>query len=181
MSDQNRPQEHNSLSMMYGTYATVLFVLSPVLVIAMQRLCDAKVYETLMRADLGIAATIMAGLAIGNFVLGLVTNRDLGRYKERIVFFIALTLFVVLGPSIILMLSIVGNAEVPGFVAFVQPVLLIVAISLFTTAVSISNILVREGATGSEVTGNRPAGVREQGHPGPAPLELPRKTGNDSF
>ena len=29
MSDQNRPQEHNSLSMMYGTYADVLFVLFP--------------------------------------------------------------------------------------------------------------------------------------------------------
>jgi len=181
MSDNKQPQEHHSLSMMYGTYADVLFVLFPFLVIAMQRLWDGNVYEPLMRADLSIAAAIMAGLAIGKFVLGLVTNRDLGRYKERIVFFIALTLFVVLGPSIILMLSIVGNAEVPGFVAFVQPVLLIVAISLYTTAVSISNILVREGATGSEVTGNRPAGVREQGHPGPAPLELPRKTGNDSF
>ena len=181
MSDQNRPQEHNSLSMMYGTYADVLFVLFPFLVIAMQRLWDGNVYETLMRADLSIAATIMAGLAIGKFVLGLVTNRDLGRYKERIVFFIALTLFVVLGPSIILMLSIVGNTEVPGFVAFVQPVLLIVAISLYTTAVSISNILVREGAGAGEGADRRPVGEREQGRPGPAPLELPRKTGSDPF
>ena len=65
--------------------------------------------------------------------------------------------------------------------AFVQPVLLIVAISLYTTAVSISNILVREGAGAGEGADSRPAGEREQGRPGPAPLELPRKTGNDSF
>lgn len=143
MSERPTPHEHQSLSMMYGTYADILFVLFPFLVISMQRLWDGELYETLMRADLSVAAAILAGLAIGKFVLGLVTNRDLGRYKERIVFFIALTLFVVLGPAIILMLSITGSSELPGFIAFVQPVLLIIAISLYTTAVSISNILTR--------------------------------------
>ena len=86
MSD-NQKQEHYSLSMMYGTYADILFVLFPFLVIAMQRLWDGNLYQSLMRPDLSIAAAILAGLAIGKFVLGLVTNRDLGRYKERIVFF----------------------------------------------------------------------------------------------
>jgi drug/metabolite transporter (DMT)-like permease len=133
--------------MMYGTYADILFVLFPFLVISMQRLWDGELYETLMRADLSVAAAILAGLAMGKFVLGLVTNRDLGRYKERIVFFIALTLFVVLGPAIILMLSITSSSELPGFIAFVQPVLLIIAISLYTTAVSISNILTRSDET----------------------------------
>lgn len=147
MSEQPTNREQQSLRMMYGTYADVLFVLFPFLVISMQRLWDGELYETLMRADLSIAAAILAGLAIGKFVLGLVTNRDLGRFKERIVFFIALTLFVVLGPAIILMLSITGNSDLPGFVAFVQPILLIIAISLYTTAVSISNIL-----TGSDET-----------------------------
>jgi hypothetical protein len=167
--------------MMYGTYADVLFVLFPFLVIAMQRLWDGNLYDTLMRADLSIAAAIMAGLAIGKFVLGLVTNRDLGRYKERIVFFIALTLFVVLGPAVILMLSIVGNTEVPGFVAFVQPVLLIVAISLYTTAVSISNILTREGTNPADTDKAREGNGVEGARQGPAALELPRKTGSDTF
>jgi hypothetical protein len=143
MSEQATNREQQSTSMMYGTYADILFVLFPFLVISMQRLWDGELYETLMRADLSIAAAILAGLAIGKFVLGLVTNRDLGRFKERIVFFIALTLFVVLGPAIILMLSITGSSDLPGFIAFVQPVLLIIAISLYTTAVSISNILTR--------------------------------------
>ncbi|HAC26994.1 MULTISPECIES: hypothetical protein [Marinobacter] len=181
MSD-NQKQEHYSLSMMYGTYADILFVLFPFLVIAMQRLWDGNLYQSLMRPDLSIAAAILAGLAIGKFVLGLVTNRDLGRYKERIVFFIALTLFVVLGPAIILILSMTGNAEIPGFVAFVQPVLLIVSISLYTTAVSIANILTRVTAPPSfgdhgGPTGDEPVDVR----PGPAPLDLPRRTGNDTY
>jgi len=168
--------------MMYGTYADILFVLFPFLVIGMQRLWDGRLYDTLMQADLSIAAAILAGLAIGKFVLGLVTNRELGRYKERIVFFIALTLFVVLGPSIILMLSIVGNEEVPGFVAFVQPVLLIIAISLYSTAVSISNLLTRFGteALASGPDDGRPADSPEQdSRPRPAPLDLPRRTGSD--
>ncbi|MBW7471848.1 hypothetical protein QQF73_12365 [Marinobacter sp. M216] len=184
MTDSQPRSEQYSLSMMYGTYADILFVLFPFLVIGMQRLWEGRLYETLMRPDLSIAAAILAGLAIGKFVLGLVTNRDLGRYKERIVFFIALTLFLVLGPSIILILSIIGSAEVPGFVAFVQPILLIIAISLYSTAVSISNILIRSGAEElvSEAGVSDPASASGRASaPRPAPLDLPRRTGNDSL
>ena len=85
MSERQLQREHQSMSMMYGTYADILFVLFPFLVIGMQRLWDGRLYETLLQPDLSIAAAILAGLAIGKFVLGLVTNRDLGRYKERIV------------------------------------------------------------------------------------------------
>lgn len=184
MSEHEQRNEQHSLSMMYGTYADILFVLFPFLVISMQRLWDGQLHETLLRPDLSIAAAILAGLAIGKFVLGLVSNRDLGPYKERIVFFIALTLFVVLGPAIILMLSITGNREVPGFVAFVQPILLIIAISLYTTAVSISNILTRSA---SDVAGNEGASTgSEQEDPAPAtadhePLAIPRRAGSDSL
>ncbi len=180
MSENQLPNEQYSLSMMYGTYADILFVLFPFLVISMQRLWDGQLYETLLRPDLSIAAAILAGLAIGKFVLGLVSNRDLGRYKERIVFFIALTLFLVLGPAIILMLSITGNREVPGFVAFVQPILLIIAISLYTTAVSISNILTRPAPDAGNRDGVSPDNEQE---PASAttrePLAIPRRTGND--
>ncbi len=182
MTETANRSEHHSLSMMYGTYADILFVLFPFVVIGMQRLWDGQLYDTLMQPDLSIAAAILAGLAIGKFVLGLVSNRDLGRYKERIVFFIALTLFLVLGPSIILMLSITGNTEVPGFVAFVQPVLLIIAVSLYSTAVSISNILTGFGAgDGMEVDAGRRTDEGEDSagmRPRPAPLDLPRRTGN---
>ena len=145
MTDKNRRQEQQSMSMMYGTYADILFVLFPFLAILMQRLWDGELADALLRPDLSIAAAILAGLAIGKFVLGLVTERDLGPHKERIVFFIALTLFLVLGPALILILSIVGGQQVPEFVAFLQPVLLVIAISLYTTAISISNMLTRPG------------------------------------
>lgn len=186
MNDRHPRSEQFSLSMMYGTYADILFVLFPFLVLGMQRLWDGRLYETLMRPDLSIAAAILAGLAIGKFVLGLVTNRDLGRYKERIVFFIALTLFAVLGPAIILMLSILGSSQVPGFVAFVQPILLIIAISLYSTAVSISNILTRFGTEGADSGtgygdgyGDATADAHHSGDVRPGPLDLPRRSGND--
>lgn len=180
MADSDNDREQHSLSMMYGTYADILFVLFPFLVIGMQRLWDGRLYDTLLQPDLSIAAAILAGLAIGKFVLGLVSNRDLGRYKERIVFFIALTLFVVLGPAIILMLSIVGNATVPGFVAFAQPVLLIIAISLYSTAVSISNLLTRFGDV-TRAGGSAGDGDSSTNRARPAPLDLPRRSGNDSL
>lgn len=179
MNDNQQHSEQYSLSMMYGTYADILFVLFPFLVITMQRLWDGNLAQILLRPDFSIAATILAGLAIGKFVLGLVTNRDLGRYKERIVFFIALTLFVVLGPAIILMLSIVGSTEVPGFVAFVQPVLLIIAISLYTTAVSISNMLTRHGGRGADPSGGLHGGDGSQAPARHEPLAIPRRSGAD--
>ena len=182
MTENRHRAEQHSLSMMYGTYADVLFVLFPFLVIGMQRLWDSELYETLLRPDLSIAAAILAGLALGKFVLGLVTNRDLGRYKGRIVFFIALTLFLVLGPAIILILSILKSASVPGFVVFVQPILLIIAISLYTTAVSISNILTRNGTEELDSGADRKitADSDELTRPRPAPLDLPRRTGSDT-
>lgn len=177
MTENTPHRETQSLSMMYGTYADVLFVLFPFLVVVMQRLWDGKLEDVLLRPDLSIAAAILGGLAIGKFVLGLVTERDLGRFKERIVFFIAVTLFVVLGPAIILILSIVGNEEIPGFVAFVQPILLIVSISLYTTAISISNMLTQENEPDREKeddstlgTGSDPATEAS-----PEPLTIPRR------
>lgn len=134
-------REHVVLNLMYGTYADILFILFPFLVISLQRLWNGEGMGILRQPDLSIAAAILAGMSIGKFVLGLITNRDLGQFKERIVFFIAVNIFAVLGPSMILIMKIIGAQEVPNFVVFIQPVLLILAISLYTTSVGISNIL----------------------------------------
>lgn len=175
--DEKQNNEAPSLNTMFGTYADVLFVLFPFLVIIMQRMWDGELTEVLLRPDLSIASAILAGLAIGKFVLGLVMNRDLGRYKERIVFFIALTLFLVMGPAIILILSIVGGDKVPGFVAFLQPVLLIVAISLYTTAISISNLLLR-GGEDDDTRGSAGRSSSAGRSASPTPLVIPRRTSN---
>lgn len=175
--DDNHNNDSPSLNTMFGTYADVLFVLFPFLVIVMQRMWDGELTDVLMRPDLSIASAILAGLAIGKFVLGLVMNRDLGRFKERIVFFIALTLFLVMGPAIILILSIVGDENVPGFVAFLQPILLIIAISLYTTAISISNMLLRDDDQ-SKAPDRHDVTVSDQAA-SPTPLVIPRRSSNE--
>ncbi|PVY77405.1 hypothetical protein C8D92_10390 [Tamilnaduibacter salinus] len=175
--DQSSSNETATLNRMFGTYADILFVLFPFLVIIMQHLWDGNMAQVLLRPDLSIASAILAGLAIGKFVLGLVTDPGLGDYKERIVFFIALTLFLVMGPALILILSIEGNEAVPGFVAFLQPVLLIVAISLYTTAISISNMLSRPGRALDEPDAGETGHEMEQA---PARLVVPRRGGADN-
>lgn len=144
-------QENNTLNLMYGTYSDILFILFPFLAIALQRLWNGEGASILTRPDLSIAAAILAGLAMGKFVLGLVTQRKLGPYKERIVFFIAVTVFAVLGPSLMLALRIAGSeaGDVPKFAAFVQPIMLIIAISLYTMAINICNILTDNGGLGT--------------------------------
>lgn len=176
--DDRHHNDAPSLNTMFGTYADVLFVLFPFLVIVMQRMWDGELAQVLLRPDLSIASAILAGLAIGKFVLGLVTNQNLGRYKERIVFFIALTLFLVMGPSIILIISIVGGEQVPGFVAFLQPVLLIVAISLYTTAISISNMLIRGDSRATDYP-DRHGEQASDKIATPTPLHIPRRSNGE--
>ncbi len=129
---------------MYGTYADILFILFPFLVIALQRVWNEEGIEILKQPDLSIAAAILAGMGVGKFVLGLIGDKDLGHYKERIVFFIALTLFLVLGPSLMLIIKIVSENEIPKFVVYIQPILLIIAIALYSTSVSVHKIVSRQ-------------------------------------
>ena len=142
---QEQPHRHarDTVNMMYGTYADIIFVLFPFVVVGLKRAWEGNAQAILMNPDLSIAAAILGGLALGKFVLGLITDRNLSAFRERIVFFIALTLLLVLGPSILLLLLITSAPQVPEMVAFIQPILLIVSISLYTTAVSVSNLLTR--------------------------------------
>ena len=182
MKEENQHQKDSRddsrlINQMYGTYSDILFVLFPFVVIAMQRLWSGEGAQILTRSDLSVAAAILGGLAIGKFVLGLISDRDLDRYRERIVFFIALTLFVVVGPAMILVIRIVGGGPVPDFVSFVQPILLIIAISLYTTSISISNVLTRS-------LDDRPHEERDQEEEdyeetdNVPTLDLPRRNGN---
>lgn len=130
-----------TVNMMYGTYADVIFILFPFVVIALTRAWQGNAAATLVAPDLSIASAILGGLALGKFVLGLITDHNLSQFRERIVFFLALTLLLVLGPSVLMLLLITASDRVPDAVVFIQPILLIVAISLYTTAISISNLL----------------------------------------
>ncbi|MGM0449689.1 MAG: hypothetical protein ACQERE_02595 [Pseudomonadota bacterium] len=163
-----------TVNMMYGTYADVIFILFPFVVIGLTRAWQGNAGATLMAPDLSIASAILGGLALGKFVLGLVTDHSLSQFRERIVFFLALTLLLVLGPSILMLLLITSSEEVPNVVVFIQPILLIVAISLYTTAISISNLLTRPdpGLFSDASEGD------SDGEPSPERrLDLPRRDG----
>ena len=178
-------REHQNLNMIYSTYADILFVLFPFLVIALQGWWRGELAEVLLRPDLSVASAVLAGLAIGRFVLGLIANRELGHYKERIVFFIAATLFTVLGPSLLLILLILGEGSgegpgeenVPQFVSFAQPILLIIAISLYTTAVSVSNILSGYRGTGPGAENRRDRDGSDEFDEDDEELALPPRQG----
>jgi len=141
MTDQNKEKYFEDT--MYGTYADILFILFPFLVIFLLRIWNQEGIEILKQPDLSIAAAILAGLSLGKFVLGLVGDRDLGQYKERIVFFMALTLFLVLGPSLMIIIKIINDNEAAKFVVYAQPVLLTIAIALYSTSVSVHKIVER--------------------------------------
>lgn len=163
--------ENYFVNTMYGTYADILFILFPFLVIALQRIWNEEGIEILKQPDLSIAAAILAGMGVGKFVLGLIGKQDLGRYKERIVFFIAVTLFFVLGPSLILIIKIVNDSEVPKFVIFAQPILLILSVALYSTAVSIGNIMTLSASEDDEEDDD---GELDEGE-APTPLNIQSK------
>jgi hypothetical protein len=138
--------EKDFINLMHGTYADILFILLPYMAIMMQRFWTGDTEGLLLKPEISIVAAILAGLSVSKFVLGLINGQTLQVYKERIVFFIALTIFAVLLPSIFLSLMISSSDQVPEFVSFVQPLLLIVAISLYTGSVTVSKMIAQQAS-----------------------------------
>ena len=165
MANQNKERYFEDT--MYGTYADILFILFPFLVIFLLRLWNEESAEILKQPDLSIAAAILSGLSLGKFVLGLVGDRDLGKYKERIVFFMALTLFLVLGPSLMIIIKLINDNEAAKFVVFAQPVLLTIAIALYSVSVSVHKIVEQRGT----YTEENPLAKSEDEMPPPLVIE----------
>ena len=168
MTNQNKEQYFEDT--MYGTYADILFILFPFLVIFLLRIWNNEGIEILKQPDLSIAAAILAGLSLGKFVLGLIGDRDLGQYKERIVFFMALTLFLVLGPSLMIIIKIINDNEAAKFVVYAQPVLLTIAIAIYSSSVSIHKIVEQHGHNPeddsehiTDVTPSEPLNIKTDG------------------
>ncbi|MCG8670035.1 MAG: hypothetical protein MI867_11520 [Pseudomonadales bacterium] len=120
-----------------GTYSDILFVLLPFLAILLQRLWTGEVNKILLGYEISTAAAILGGLSISKFIQGLVTHPQLGVKKERLVFIIALTIFCVVVPALILTMKLVGATEVPPVIAYIQPILMVIAVSLYISAIRI--------------------------------------------
>ncbi|CBL45648.1 Hypothetical protein HDN1F_20650 [gamma proteobacterium HdN1] len=120
-----------------GTYADILFVLTPFLAIIVQRMWEGEIDKLLLGKELSLAAAIFAGLSISKFVQGLISHNDFGVYKERVLFMVAVTLFLVLTPAVILTIKLSGPEPVPGVIAYIQPLLLVASITLFISTIKI--------------------------------------------
>jgi hypothetical protein len=130
-----------------GVYSDILFVLMPFLAILVQRLWAGELEKLLLGPELSIATTVLGGLTIAKFVKGLLTPPEFGVYKERVVFAIAMTLFMILIPSAILTIKLSSGDAVPGVVAYVQPLMMVVAISLYVAAIKIIRATETESAS----------------------------------
>ena len=130
-------EERELSKLKLGTHADILFIMLPFMAILLQTLWSGDAKDILLGPELSIAASILTGLSVSKFFQGLVSDKSLGVYKERVVLVISTTIFLILIPAIILTMKLSNAENPPEIVAFVQPALLIVAISLYISAISI--------------------------------------------
>ncbi len=135
--------EERDINVLLGSYADILFVLMPFTVIGLFKAWQQGIQGFLLGYDVSVAAAILAGLALVKFILGLLSDARMSRYRERLVFLVAGTVFLVLVPSLMLSILVLLSEEAPRFVMFVQPVLLIAGIMAYSGAVTSTNHLLR--------------------------------------
>jgi hypothetical protein len=133
--------ETQSLKLLYGTYADVLFVLLPFAVVALFKVWSQGFESVLLGYDLSLAAGVLGGLAVVKFIMGLLIAPAMLRHKERIVFLIAGTVFLIMVQGILFSVLIMLSDPVPEWAMFVQPLLLVLGISAYTGAVGSTNAL----------------------------------------
>ena len=153
-------EERELSKLKLGTYADILFIMLPFMAILLQTLWTGNPKDILLGPELSIAASILTGLSVSKFFQGLVSDKSLGVYKERVVLVISTTIFLILIPAVILTMKLSLAEDPPEIVAFVQPALLIVAISLYISAISIIKARDEEDDTKEEeVTDNAEKGI----------------------
>ena len=136
-------RDDQEINVLLGSYADILFVLLPFTVIALFRLWQEGLQAVLSSYDISAASAVLAGLALVKFILGLLSDSRMSRYRERLVFLVAGTVFIVLMPSLMLCILVMLSDPTPRFVIFVQPILLIAAIMAYSGAVTSTNHLLR--------------------------------------
>lgn len=139
-----REPDERQIRILFGTYADIMFILLPYVVMTIFKLWQHDVKAVLLGYDLSMAAGILGGLAVVKLILGVLIDPKMLRYKERLVFMISGTVFLILVPSLLFALLIMMSDPVPPFAMFIQPLLLILAISAYSAAVVVTNRLLDE-------------------------------------
>ncbi|MCP5162065.1 MAG: hypothetical protein H7A00_10410 [Hahellaceae bacterium] len=143
--DENKilsEEEERQMSILFGTYADIMFVLLPFVVVSIFKLWQNDVKSILMSYDLAMAAAILGGLAVVKFILGLLIDPRMLKYKERLVFLISGTVFLILVPSLLFAVLIMLANPVPPIAMFVQPMLLLLSVIAYSgSVISTNNLL----------------------------------------
>lgn len=121
---------------LFGSYADVLFVLLPFAVVALFKVWNSGLDEFLLSYDMSTAAAILGGLAVVKFIVGMMADPRMLRHRERIVFLVAGTVFLILVPGLLFSVLIMLSDPVPKAVMFLQPLLLILSITAYSGAVA---------------------------------------------
>ncbi len=141
--------EERQVRILFGTYADVMFILLPYLVITVFKLWQQDIKAVLSSYDLSIASGILAGLAVVKFILGVLIDPKMLQYKERLAFLISGTVFLVLVPSLMFALLIMMSDPVPPFAMFIQPLLLVLGVTAYTGSVALTNKLLEDRSKGA--------------------------------
>lgn len=137
-TDHNKQAEEAELRRLrQGTYADILFVLVPFMAITIQLLWMGDLERLLLGAEMSMAAAIIGGLSISKFIQGILLDPKAGVYKERLVFVVASTFFVLVLPAVIIAMKLTTSDDAPELMAFIQPAFLVASISLYISAVRI--------------------------------------------
>lgn len=136
--------ENRQVNILFGTYADVLFVLLPFVVVGIFKLWQSDIQSILLSYDIAMASAVLGGLAVVKFIVGLLVDPGMLVHKEKLVFLISGTVFAILVPSLLFSVLIMLSNPVPEFVMFVQPLLLVLAIMAYTGAVASTNVLVEK-------------------------------------
>jgi len=138
-------EDEQQLSILFGTYADIMFILLPFFVISIFKLWQSDMKSILSSYDLSMAAAILGGLSIVKFIMGLMIDPKMLQHKERIVFLISATVFLVLVPGLLFSVLVMMADPVPPFALFVQPLLLVLGIIAYSGSVISTNALLYKG------------------------------------
>lgn len=144
--------DETQLRILFGTYADIMFILLPYLVISIFKLWRSDVKSILLSYDLSVAAGILGGLAVVKFIMGLLIDPKMLRYKEKLAFLISGTVFLILVPSLLFATLIMTSDPVPQMAIFVQPLLLVLGVSAYTGSIIMTNRLLQKQSMKSTAT-----------------------------
>lgn len=137
-------EDRQLLNLLFGTYADILFILLPFVVVALFQLWKGSYAAVLTSQDLSMAAAVLGGLAVVKFIIGLMSDPRMLAHKERMVFLIAGTVFLVMVPGLLFSVLIMLSDPVPKFVMYLQPLLIILGIMAYSGAVTFTHRTLQE-------------------------------------